>query len=282
MNKLKRIILKYRQQKQEERKYDFFLNYLTNTKLQDKITNYPRPNHPLLRILGNGESLKMVLNDVSNCSDYMVMNAHVLHSSYIDLKPRYYVLADPAFFKPRSNFDGRNIVQKILNETTWPMTLFVPWEHARTAKLESTQWVTIEYVNQSEYCGPEQYRDYLYEHNLAMPTVNNVLASAIYLSIYLGYKDVELYGVEHSWTRDIYVNNKNQVCLRDSHFYDKEEVKENVIVDSNGIPKKIHEVLKMYMEYFPAYWELRKLADKHGCRIINRTPNSFIDAFEKE
>lgn len=282
MNKLKKLILKYRQHKKDERKYNFFLNYLTNIELQDRIINYPRSNHSLLRILGNGDSLKMVLNNVSKFSDYMVMNAHVLHSSYKDLKPRYYVLADPAFFKPRSNFDGRYIVQKILNETNWEMTLFIPWEHTKGARLESTEWVKVEYLNQSEYCGPEQYREYLYEHNLAMPAVNNVLAASIYLSIYLGYKNVELYGVEHSWTRDIYVNNKNQVCLRDSHFYDKEEVKENVIVDSNGIPKKFHEVLKMYMEYFPAYWELRELADKHSCRIINCTPDSFIDAFEKE
>lgn len=278
---LKNFIKKYRQKKRDKRSYDFFLSCISNVSLKDKINNISRSNRPSLRILGNGNSLSLELNTMSSDIEYMVMNSHVLHDSYFALKPKYYVIADPAFFKPRFNFDGRYIVQKILTVTNWNMTLFVPWEHAKGIKLESTEWVKVEYVNQSEYRGPEQYREYLYEHNLAMPMVNNVLASAIYLSIYLGYKNVELYGVEHSWTRDIYVNNKNQVCLRDNHFYDKEVVQEKVIVDSDGCPKKFHEVLKMYMEYFPAYWELRELANKHNCQIVNCTPNSFIDAFDK-
>lgn len=278
---IKEIINKYSKQRKEKRDFAYFLSHSTNVKLQDRLNNTMRPDTKLLRILGNGGSLKSVLDTMSNDCDYMVMNAHILHSSYMELKPKYYVLADPAFFYPRANYDGTKIVRKILEETTWAMTLFVPWEHTRGVELESTKWVTVEYVNQSLYNGPEQYREFVYEHNLAMPNVNNVLASAIYLSIYLGYSNVELYGVEHSWTRDIYVNDQNQTCMRDSHFYDKEVVTENVIIDANGYPMKFHEVLKLYMDYFPAYWELRGLAEKHNCHIVNCSPNSFIDAFEK-
>jgi hypothetical protein len=212
----------------------------------------------------------------------MVMNSSILHSSYFKIKPLFYVLADPAFFNPNKCYDGTEILKKILDKTTWKMTLFVPWEHAHTAKIKSTEWVNVQYVNQSFYNGPEKYRMCLYERNLAMPKVDNVLASAIYLAIYMGYKNVELYGVEHSWTRDIYVNSKNQTCIRDRHFYDEDEVNENVIIDESGREMKFHEVLKMYMNYFPAYWELRELADKHDCRVINCTPNSFIDAFERK
>lgn len=278
---IKKIINKYRKQRKEKRYFAYFLSHLTNVKLQDRLNDTMRPNTNLLRILGNGDSLKSILDTMSMDCDYMVMNAHILHPSYVELQPKYYVLADPAFFHPRSSYDGTQIVRKILEETTWKMTLFVPWEHTRGVELKSTDWVTIEYVNQSLYNGPEQYREFVYEHNLAMPNVNNVLASAIYLSIYLGYRNVELYGVEHSWTRDIYVNDQNQTCMRDSHFYDKEVVNEKVIVDSNGHPMKFHEVLKLYMDYFPAYWELRGLAEKHNCHIVNCSPNSFIDAFEK-
>lgn len=278
---LKELINKYRRSRKDKRDFEYFLSHCTNVKLQDKLNNTSRPDTKILRILGNGASLQSVIDTILADCDYMVMNSHVLHNSYMELKPRYYVLADPAFFHPRSSYDGTQIVRRILEETNWKMTLFVPWEHTRGVKLESTEWVRVEYVNQSLYNGPEQYREYVYEHNLAMPNVNNVLASAIYLSIYLGYKEVELYGVEHSWIRDLYVNDQNQTCMRDSHFYDKEVVNEKVIVDSNGHPMKFHEVLKLYMDYFPAYWELRGLAEKHQCHIINCSPNSFIDAFEK-
>ena len=278
---LKNIIRVYRKQKRDKRDYTFFLKSCTDISLQDRINHNYQPKKSLLRILGNGSSLKSLIDKMADDCEYMVMNSHVLHSSYLELKPRYYVLADPAFFHPRPSYDGTKIVRKILDETTWEMTLFIPWEHTRGIDLKSTDWVTIEYVNQSDYRGPEQFREYIYEHNLAMPTVNNVLVSAIYLAIYIGYKDVELYGVEHSWTRDIYVNSKNQTCLRDNHFYDKEMVDDNVIVDCKGNPMRFYEVLKLYMDYFPAYWELRELADRHGCHITNCTQNSFIDAFEK-
>lgn len=278
---IKHRILKYCQHRSEEKQYVSFLKY-TNTALQDVINKMPRPHKSLLKILGNGDSLKSVIDLMSADCDYMVMNSSILHSSYFKIKPLFYVLADPAFFIPTKNYDGTNIVKTILSETNWKMTLFVPWEHARKVNIKSTQWVNIQYVNQSLYKGPEQYRTYLYEHNLAMPNVNNVLASAIYLSIYLGYSKVELFGVEHSWTRNLYVNKNNNTCIKDSHFYDDKEIEEHIITDNNGKPMKFHEVLKLYADYFPAYWELRTLADKHGCHIFNCTPNSFIDAFERK
>ena len=278
---LKRFIHKLRVERAAKRSFEGYLLHWTNVALQDGINRMPRPDKKLLRILGNGDSLKSVVNTLSMDCDYMVMNSHVLHPSYTELKPRYYVLADPAFFHPNACFDGTEVVKRILAETNWKMTLFVPWEHTRGVKLESTEWVTIQYVNQSLYKGPEQYREYLYEHNLAMPNVNNVLASAIYLAIYLGYPEVELYGVEHSWTRDLYVNEQNHTCLKDSHFFDAEEVEGNVIIDEEGKIMKFHEVLRAYADYFPAYWELQELAEKHHCHIINCTHGSFIDAFEK-
>lgn len=277
---LKQLIRNYRQKRQEEKQYASFLRY-TNTALQDVINNMPRPEKKSLRILGNGDSLKSVVDSMTQDCDYMVMNSHVLHPSYFELKPRYYVLADPAFFHSRKSYDGTEILKRILDKTTWLLTLFVPWEHAHDVNLQSSKWVAIQYVNQSAYHGPEQNREYVYEHNLAMPEVNNVLASAIYTGIFMGYKYIELYGVEHSWTRDLYVNKNNHCCIKDSHFFDADEVEPHVIVDGKGQPMKFHEVLRMYADYFPAYWELRELADKHGCKIINYAPNSFIDAFER-
>lgn len=278
---LRNIVNQYRQKKREEKQYASFLRY-TNTALQDVINNMPRPEKKMLRILGNGNSLKSVVDTMARDCDYMVMNAHILHPSYMELKPRYYVLADPTFFHPKANYDGTEIVKRILAETNWPMTLFVPWEHARDVGIKSTEWVTVQHINQTRYVGPEQHRKYVYEHNLAMPNVNNVLASAIYLAIYMGYKNVELYGVEHSWTRDLYVNKNNHTCIKDSHFFDAEDVDANVIIDGMGCPMKFYEVLRLYADYFPAYWELRALAENHGCKIINCAPNSFIDAFEKK
>lgn len=283
MNMLKQYINRWRSQRRDQKHYDYFLHRLTNLSLKDNINSLPNPEKKMLRILGNGDSLKQMINQLDDSCDYMVSNAHVLHPSYKELKPRYYVLADPAFFHPRANFNGLDIMKKILNDTTWSMTLFVPEEHTRNVTwLQSTEHVNIMRVNEAIYIGPEEHRQYCYDHNLAMPEVNNVLALAIYLGIYMRYQTIELYGVEHSWTRDIYVNADNHTCMRDSHFYDKKEVDENVIIDGDGRPMKFHEVLRLYASYFPAYWELREIADRKCVHILNRSLNSFIDAFEKK
>ena len=69
----------------------------------------------------------------------------------------------------------------------------------------------------------ESKRQYCYDCNLAMPSVENVMVASLYIAIYLGYKTVELYGVEHSWTKSLYVNDHNQVCLHDDHFMIKKK-----------------------------------------------------------
>lgn len=283
---LKNKIDKYRIERRKKRKWNQFLNS-TNMSLMDNLNNYPRSNKPLLRILGNGNSLASLLEDerIVDC-DYMVMNNHILHSSYFDLKPRFYVLADPCFFQNIPNrVDYRYIVDRILKETTWKMTLIVPWEHSKMTSIQSTEFVEILQVNEAVYSTKDEHQQWVYDHNLAMPDVNNVLALAIYTGIYLGYKELELYGVEHSWTKDLYVSHDNGTCLVDSHFFDKDKKEEcnlNYFEKAGGGRMKFHEVLLLYASYFPAYWELREIADRKGVHILNCSPNSFIDAFEKK
>ena len=50
-----------------------------------------------IRILGNGNSL--VKGDfIDRQYDYMVVNRYYLSESYYEVKPLYYVIADPYFF----------------------------------------------------------------------------------------------------------------------------------------------------------------------------------------
>ena len=132
------------------------------------------------------------------------------------------------------------------------------------------------------YKGPEEYRQMCYNQNLAMPNVQNVLVAAIYLGIYLGYQTIELYGVEHSWTKNLYVNNENYVCINDNHFFDKDKIQDTYMLNVDGSHTKFHEVLREYADMFESYWELHKIAAEHQCRIVNMTPGSFIDAFERQ
>lgn len=280
---LKNKISKFRTNRRKKRDYNFFLTTQTNIVLKDQLNAMSKERTRALNILGNGDSLRDAMLHLDSSADYMVLNGMVKSPFYQQLKPKYYVLADPGFFHTNKAFDGISMTREILEKTTWPMTLFVPWTHTRNVDwLQSTEFVQVVKVNDSNYFGPEEYRQYCYEHNLAMPNVENVLVMCLYIGMYIGYKDIHLYGFEHSWTRYLYVNNDNFVCLHDSHFYDSPNLQDEIQYKGDGQPFKMHEILRMYADMFAAYWDVRILANKKNVKIINYSPNSFIDAFGKE
>lgn len=279
--KLLSIIRKYRRRKVERKSLENFLKYGTNIDLKDCINKLPRPSKSILRILCTSDSMREQLKTLKGDADYMVVNSYIQDPSYMSLKPKYYVIADPNFYKI-CNDD----INKIFKETIWDMVLFVPWSH--TCKydwLKSSDHISLVRVNGDSYYvnNSIEHRNWCYDHNLAMPPVYNVLNMAIYIAIYLGYKNVELYGVEHSWTKYLTVGEDNKLYRYDSHFYDSESVQKTVYVRAiDGSNHKLHEILEEYANVFKTYFELRELAERHGCQILNCTPGSFIDAFERK
>ena len=61
------------------------------------------------------------------------------------------------------------------------------------------------------------------------------------------------------------------------HFYDSKGQKVQTQMGWN-----LHVTLNKYARMFESYWELNALAEKRKVRIINKTKDSFIDAFPKK
>lgn len=274
---LRKYIHKLRAERSAKRQFDEFLKNKSNVALKDNINNLPRPEKSVLRILCTSDSMRQQVKSLGDEADYMVVNSFVMDDSYVRLKPKYYVIADADFYKICAE-----ALNKIYSDTQWPMTLFVPWcQVEQNKELESTENISILRVNTSAYETKGMDRDWAHDHNLAMPPVYNVLNMALYIAIYLGYKTVELYGVEHSWLKSITVGEDSKVYWCDSHFYDKEQVSRTAIQNSDGTYVKLHELMFEYYQVFRSHWELRALAERNHCQIINMTPNSYIDAYEK-
>lgn len=263
-------------------KSSFYLLLLikeSNWRLYDKLNSKEHPNRTL-KILGNGNSLNEVLSQLDSNVDYMVLNRHVLHESYSAIRPRYYVLADPYFFIKE---EGLECLRKINNSTDWKMTLFLP---NNTSGVENQMFsnmnIKIQRFNGTPFVGFDCLRLFFYKHNICMPMVQNVLVACIYIAICLKYKEIEMYGVEHSWTKSLFVGADNIVYQHDPHFYDKKEVKP-VVMDKSPFDGfyKFHEILRDYAQMFESYQQLRRYADSKGCHVVNMTRGSFIDAFER-
>lgn len=232
-----------------------------------------------LAVLGNGNSLNEIC--ISTGYDFLVVNRHVLSETYINLRPKYYVLADPHFFYHEN---GLEVIKKIFEVTQWNMILFIPYKKNRLSKRikYKNELITIVEYNQHTFTGLEKIKQILYKLNLAIPYIQNVLAASVYIGVCLKYKQIELYGVEHSWLKQLSVNDDNKVCLDNPHFFDKEKTPPKTWEEIHYRDAKLHEVLSMYAKMFEAYFDVNAFALNMNCNIYNCTPNSYIDAFQRK
>lgn len=253
------------------------IRLVSNSDLKNHIPK--QVSGQLLTILANGPSLKDNLNQIDYTQgEFLVVNDFYKSPYYKKIKPQYHVLMDPLYF--RNNEDIKPFAEAV----DWDMKLFVPytaWKGVDILRNMPNKHIEVIPCILVSYNGFECFRNWIYQHGLAMPKAQNVLVASIFAGINMGYKKIRLYGVDHSWTESIRVNNKNEVCLTDSHFYDKEEVQLLPWKKWTGEPYKIYEVLRDLANTFDSYHRIERYARHVGCHVVNMTHGSYIDAFER-
>ncbi len=239
-------------------------------------------NHKLC-IMGNGNSLNRDLpGSRAVFNEYMVVNRFVLSPLYVSIKPKYYVLADPHFFESE---EGSELLSQIAGQTTWTLHLFVPVDVFRKGtvqvKLETNPRIRLHYFNTQIFRGFYTIRNLLYTEGLASPRVQNVVVGCLMIALRMQYKQIYLFGVEHSWIRNLRVNLNNEIYVNDDRFFENGKKKERLYVDTEYRPFLLHDLLRNFAYMFEAYFEIKALANREGATIINCTPDSYIQAFEK-
>ena len=176
-----------------------------------------KENH--LCILGNGKSLSLVVDNLEHLKnyDFCVVNNSITTELFWKIKPKMYVFTDRDYHQ----IDREDIVEvrtKIL-EIDWPIGIYVPYHYPKwfTLHCEQNPNVTVFHYNTQQW-HPELWlfkklRMYLFRHGLAAPHCTNVVVAATYSSLLMRYKDIFLLGTEHSWMRDVHVNDRNEVIL---------------------------------------------------------------------
>ncbi|MBR5824709.1 MAG: DUF115 domain-containing protein [Paludibacteraceae bacterium] len=255
----------------------WLLNVLIKTDRKNHIQYIGK--RKLLNILANGPSLASDIEKISlEDGDFSVVNYFYKSPYFKKVKPSIYVIVDPYFFELEDSF------QPIIENVVWPMKLVVPYyalKKYKTLNCISNSYIEVIPIHMFAYRGFEIFRNWIYMHGLSMPKGQNVLVPSIFNGINMGYKEIRLYGVDHSWTKTLCVTDKNQVCAKDTHFYDTNEVKLEPYMKGIGKYYKLHELLRDFATMFESYQYLRTYADNMGCKIINKTKGSFIDAFER-
>lgn len=234
-------------------------------------------------ILANGPSLAETIRTRSEKltrSTCMAVNFAANAPEFTTLRPRYYIMADPHFFLRTDDANVSRLYGSI-NAIKWPMMLIVPRQYrAKAAVLVSNPNISIATFNFIGLEGPACFENFCYGRRLGMPRPRNVLIPALMCAIWLGYKNISIAGADHSWLQSIWVNDDNEVVSVQPHFY-KEDKKEEKRVRSEYTNYRLHQILYSFYVAFKSYFGVRRFADSRGVRIINATPGSYIDAFER-
>lgn len=236
-----------------------------------------------LIVLGNGPSLKEALEKHRNVimsHPRMAVNLSVLAPGFADLRPQYYILADPAFFA-REKKGKIPAVWDALAAVDWEMVLFLPAVARGTAEVAALpDNVTVKYYNLTPGEGWDRAVWPLYDAGLAMPRPRNVLVPAMMCAVREGFRRIALAGADHNWALTLWVTDRNRVVSVQPHFY-KEDSEELKRCEEVFAGLRLHDVYGSYAVAFRSYHQLAHYFASRGVEVLNVTPGSFIDAFPR-
>ena len=249
---------------------------------------------PSVVILGNGPSLaedlpRLIERREHETKDVMAVNFFALDERFETVRPAYYVLSDPMFFRDSACRDRVAELYRVLDEkVTWPMNLYVQYYNPERfdyrAALPNGRIRIVPFHTQP-YRGFRRLEFWLYRHGLGSANFGTVIQHGEYVGLRLGYRTLHLYGVDHTLTEGLTVDRRNRLCRIDRHFYDDGRPAEAHPMYVNATCPPVPYTMASYMaelaELFRGHEVLRDYAASLGARIVNRTRGSMIDAYER-
>ncbi len=246
-------------------------------------------SHDRMAILGNGPSLAEELPALLERKaeyDFMAVNFFAEDVRFTELKPAFYILSDPMFFRKTAMQSRVDTLYKLLNErVTWPMTLYVQFynpEHFDYRAALPNENIRIVPFHSTLYDGFPAVRRWLFRHGLGSANYGTVVQVGEYVALNLGYRQLELYGVDHTLLDGLMVDDTNRLCRRDSHYYDTSPSEPTPVMKKVPVePYTLAEYLAETALLFRGHEILRDYADSLDAEILNCTAGSMIDAYKK-
>jgi hypothetical protein len=241
-------------------------------------------------VLGNGPSLNDSFQkhpDFFKKYPLICVNNFSQTEQFTDLKPLYYVMLDPNYWLGKSE-NVREAIRCLKEKTSWKMYLFVPPSAKNAALLQEVLTanpnIRVHYFNYTVFKGFPKVAFWFYKKNLAMPQSQNVLVASLFLALNTGFKNIYLFGADHSWHQNLYVNEENVLCLKDVHFYENAE-KVNYRIFYKGEHTKetfrMDEILNTLAKAFYGYIAINNYAIHCDASVYNASEISYIDAFKR-
>ena len=288
------------------------LCYFAVMAVKENFRNYvgragrtPGADADRLVVLGNGPSLADDLPhlldraaagpggdvpapDEGPACDFLAVNYFACSEAFERLHPAYYVLSDPIFFRSSGQSERvAALYETLTRKVTWPMTLYVQYYNPEgfdyRAALPNERIRIVPYHTQP-YRGFRWLEFRLYRRGLGSANFGTVVQHGEYVGLLLGYRELHLYGVDHTLTEGLTVDAENRLCRLERHFYDGGAAEARPMYVNATRPPRPY-TMASYMaelaELFRGHEVMRAYADWLGARIVNHTRGSMIDAYER-
>ncbi len=227
-------------------------------------------NNKQLFILGNGPSLRQnIENDLSflQSHDSLAVNFAANAPEFGLIRPKFYLLADPHFFRNSSDPNVERLIGN-LNNIGWEMTLFVPLSAKIQRGVFSSPMLKVATFPFVAVEGWKWLENMAFNRAMGMPRPRNVLIPSIMVGAWLGYQEIYLLGADHSWLKTLDVTEDNRVVSVQPHFY-KEDEREEKRIRTDYVGRRLHEVLESMQIAFRSYHRIRQWADRQCIKIYN-------------
>lgn len=273
--------------------YNFFRELYKKERIENFIKKEKRDKH--LMVLVNGPSLNDSLDEIIEKKEYekndiVVVNFMPNDNRFYIIKPQYIIISDPMFYdKPAQKERVEEFFFNINKNISWDVTLFTPYAYFQDEKWRKSHFtnsrVKITPIHQVE---PPKDRDdlacILAKRGLMGADFGSVLHHCIYIGMLLGYEKIYLYGADHNFFDGLCVNDNNQVCRKTLHFYETDSPVTPLYHYYSGKkePYTMSFFMLEYSRIFRGHLTLRRIADYLNVKIVNRTPQSMIDCYERE
>lgn len=242
-------------------------------------------------VLANGPSLKTSLEkhpEFFKKHSLICVNTFSVTKEYTELKPRYYVILDPFFWKGSTEVIQNTLIG-IREKTNWPMYLLIPQHSVKSGVFndlpKTNPNIQLVVFNYTVFKGFQSAAHYFYRKNLAMPQSPNVTIASLFLSANIGYKEIYLVGADHTWHENMHMSEDNVLHTKVNHFYENVTEVKFVPFLKEGDPakgtQKAHEFFDMWSRTFYGYILVNRYASSQNCSIYNASETSFIDAFNR-
>ena len=248
-----------------------------------------------LAVLGNGPSLRdelprLIARREWERTDMMAVNFFALGDEFTIVRPQYYVLSDPQFFRRAGRSERvENLYRALGERVNWPMTLYVQYYNPERfdyrAAVGANPNIRIVPFHTLVFRGLRSVEFWCYRHGLGSGNFGTVVQNGEFIGLLLGYRQIDLYGVDHTLLDGLTVDDRNRLCRTQSHYYDSAPAApEPIFVNATDPPRPytMHTYLAETAELFRGHEVLRDYARSIGARIVNRTRGSMIDAYERE